>query len=497
MTPADSDSHIPDPSSWSENSADERPGNSMDGEPGSEASNSVQLEALESRLSNPSLLRPVAAGEYLFEPVSHAEEIREVLLQGGKPPPQVMLELLSVDHSLKSRWSEIARLFEGDATLCRHVLGYINTQGVFNGKIESIARAISMLNIERTIEVGLSFSYILWSHKHRLERAEALNARHYLRHVLLVAAVSKLLAQEMPRCEVPPDVAYSTALMQKVGVMGLQFRLPTLYRSILTRQKTTREPLHDVERYVMQTDHGEAGAWLLQSWGLPNHFVESAGQHLQESIDGEFQYLVILNKLACYICTSRSLGVVRKQKELPMELCVRDLLRRVKPELARGDTLGQIMFSLGERIRLRDATVRQIIGYLEDAEDMRFIDDRKSTDEESENEMDESVPAPKEISTPFPSAPSIPKRGTRQKSVRLKPVRREIVLWDCIIPGLAQIKYGSYNLGKFQLGSSLSLLLGLIGLGISFHPLAVLFGLGLIFVAIWSLTTFPHGKRQD
>ncbi len=454
------------------------------GEFDSEEPESIDIEA---RLTDPTNLRAIVSSEAIYKPLAEPGEVETLVLQNNKPVPSTMMSLLFMEEKVKSNWPEAAKKFEGDETLCRYVLGYLNANVQVSENMTSIARALALLTTYRVLDTALQIGFVLWAEKYRINRAEKLNARHFLRHVLLTANIAKLLAEEMPGLDFEPDRAFAGALLQKVGIMALQYRLPSLYKAILLRQQDTGKPLHEIERFVIQTDHGEIGGSLLQSWGFAEDIADCAGKHLSKDPDSQFGDLTQLCKLATYIASSRGVGVVRNQKVEELEMGVKDMLRRVKPAWARGEPLGPIMLQHGERIQLRNRTVSEILNYIEQMGDMRFVDSDQEQGADSSENILTSMTKVEMDDVPALNLPELQPR----KVVRTRRIFRPTV-WDYIVPGLGQMRFGSYHMGRAQLGCFLAFLFGTLGSFAVSLTLTILFVFGMLAMAIWSMASFPN-----
>ena len=85
--------------------------------------------------------------------------------------------------------------------------------------------------------------------------------------------------------------------------------------------------------------------------------------------------------------------------------------------------------------------------------------------------------------------PAVQSAFNRRRTFRVR--NRHPSSWDYIVPGLAQMTYGSYSMGKLQLVGFCAFTLGLLGTVAVSAPLTLMFGLGTIGTAIWSFMSFP------
>ena len=464
-----------------------------------------ELAFVDLRLSDSSVIRPVAAGKPLYAPLATGEEVIGLVSQKPKDILFSLAGLLHIHNTATLNWADAAKKFEPDELLSRHLLGYISQSGLAGCQVDSVARAVSLLTVPKVLEIGEAIAFVLWSSRYRLDKAEKLRPKHYLRHVLVTAAVAKILAEELPGLRVRPEEAYGTALMLKVGVMALQLRFPELYSAILTRQRGSEEPLHVLERRVLQTDHAEVGAHLMEIWQLPGSMVEAVRDHLHDDAEDSLCDLTGLCMVACQTTTAVGLGVVKKQEKTEPGLAMRDFLRRTRSQWARGDVHAQLSMYFGERIGLRDADARQILSYIEIAEDMRFVD----TDTPEKVEEPEAAPPVEEeprAAAPVGLAPKVvrkarPRRDPKPTDIDDTPLltslpsassSAELSVTEFLVPGLANMRRGSPAIGRTQLVGFCSFTLGGMAVAPASAPFATLFLLGMMLMVLWSLLSFPR-----
>lgn len=73
--------------------------------------------------------------------------------------------------------------------------------------------------------------------------------------------------------------ATTAALLHDVGKLALAKGYPRRYARVLATAAETGRPLHAVERQQLGCDHADAGAALLDLWGLPLPALHAVGDH--------------------------------------------------------------------------------------------------------------------------------------------------------------------------------------------------------------------------
>src|SRR5205085_682417 len=72
---------------------------------------------------------------------------------------------------------------------------------------------------------------------------------------------------------------YTAGLMHDVGRLGFLRTYPAEISLVLAGEYFGPAHLIEAERKVMNASHGEAGAWLIEYWALPQAFSEICAHH--------------------------------------------------------------------------------------------------------------------------------------------------------------------------------------------------------------------------
>lgn len=89
------------------------------------------------------------------------------------------------------------------------------------------------------------------------------------------------------------EEAFATALVHDVGRVIMAMAVPTKYREVMERRRSTGSEVHLAEKTVFGVTHAEIGAYLLGVWGLPVAMVEAVAYHhnVRGVGDGEHELL--------------------------------------------------------------------------------------------------------------------------------------------------------------------------------------------------------------
>ena len=96
-------------------------------------------------------------------------------------------------------------------------------------------------------------------------------------HSVATGMFLELLAEEVPLED--EEDAFLAGLFHDVGKLVIAVALPDEYEDILATSALTREPLLEIERQLLQTDHAELGALAVDYWGLGEPIRAAAAHH--------------------------------------------------------------------------------------------------------------------------------------------------------------------------------------------------------------------------
>ncbi len=213
--------------------------------------------------------------------------------------PTVVIEVLDLCESEDTGITEIARVLARDPALTAKVLRVANS--AFYGmrsQVTTVDRAISIMGINATLSLALSFSFV-----DKLSKSSKGGFEHtaYWRRSAITSAAARSLAEwtsNMSR-----DELFFAGLLQDIGMLVLNEAVSDIYGDITAAAHRQHHRLVELETELLGTDHGIVGAWMLERWKLPEKMKQSlAASHdaqLSEKPD-KADYLKVL-ALAGYI----------------------------------------------------------------------------------------------------------------------------------------------------------------------------------------------------
>lgn len=191
------------------------------------------------------------------------------------PFPAVATKLLRLLSTDDVAVRDIVNLIRADPALASELMRVVNSALYgFPSRISSIQNAVTLLGLQTVRSFALTVS--MKSFLHTALRLDLL--RRIWRHSLACGTLCEELSAACSASATGDDRAYTAGLLHNIGRLGLFVAHPREYTDLLTR------PLEGEilarEREVFGLDHCEAGAWLANSWGLPEDLqLVIAGHH--------------------------------------------------------------------------------------------------------------------------------------------------------------------------------------------------------------------------
>lgn len=198
--------------------------------------------------------------------------LREVIGKIDKlpSPPAIYDELSSALSSQGATVDDITKVVERDPAICAKVLQLVNSAYFGRGHATaSIQRAVAELGAEQLRHVARASVFSATP----TETFPGWSLDELRKESAKVAQIARSLVTGHRA-----DEAFAAGLLHDVGQVVIALGMPDRYREVLRRAQLG-EPLVDVERELVGTNHADVGASLLQIWGLPAAIVDPIRFH--------------------------------------------------------------------------------------------------------------------------------------------------------------------------------------------------------------------------
>lgn len=240
-------------------------------------------------------------GEFA-SPIDMREKIRAI--EKLPPLPEIAHRILKLKEDPLANAAKLAKIVELDPTLAAQVIRWARS-ALFNyrGKVDSVKDAITRV---LGFEVVFHLAFALASLKPlQVPREGPLGRRFFWRQTLTGSALLQKLALKMaPENRFESGQLHLIYLLHNIG----HLLLAHLFRAefdFLVRliEKNPDMPILQLERFALGIDHAQLGAWLMQSWNMPQSIQTVVLHHHKPAYEGPHETLV---RLTCL--TDRLLG---------------------------------------------------------------------------------------------------------------------------------------------------------------------------------------------
>jgi len=190
--------------------------------------------------------------------------------------PSVVVRVLQLSQEEETSINEIAQVINRDPALTTKLLRVSNS--AFYGvryEVTTVHRAVSVLGINATLSLALSFSLVRDLKK---PRSKGFDPVAYWRRSAIAAAAGRALAESANKGM--REELFLSGLLQDIGMLVLNEAIPDTYGALVAAAKGSHQELVKLERERLATDHAAVGAWLLERWNIPDKYqIAVAGSH--------------------------------------------------------------------------------------------------------------------------------------------------------------------------------------------------------------------------
>jgi putative nucleotidyltransferase with HDIG domain len=251
------------------------------GRPGEEASlraSAVAHRFLLKPLDEEELRRVVERASELRATLRNEDLRRAITASGALPPaPSVYVRLSAALADPDSSIADVAEIVSTDPAIVAKLLQLVNSAFFGLGRrITSVREAVSYLGIFMIRALVLSTSTFDGFQPPR--RIKGFSSACLREHSLLVAKIASAIVGDRALA----SDAFMAGILHDVGKLVLAAHEPEYLEQACEHADANHLLLHQAERELRDSTHGDIGAYLLALWGLPLDVVEAAALHDQE-----------------------------------------------------------------------------------------------------------------------------------------------------------------------------------------------------------------------
>ncbi len=217
-------------------------------------------------------------------------DLRRILAGIGTLPsmPQPYRDLVEELHADEPSIRRVADIIGSDAAMVARVLQLVNS--AFFGvrqRVSTPYEATQLLGLDTIRFLLLSagaFSQLAQTEPQRA-RAESV-WRHSLR--VSVSANAIMYAEGANRDH--RELATVVGMLHDIGLLIFETSMPERFREVQAQARAGGLSMSEAELAAFGATHAEAGAYLLDAWGLPNGLVAAVAFHGRPSHNGVAQF---------------------------------------------------------------------------------------------------------------------------------------------------------------------------------------------------------------
>lgn len=209
---------------------------------------------------------------------------------------------------------QLAQVIEQDASLAAQVLRYANSSLYgYAGDIKDLQTAIARVlgfDFVMNLALGLTIGKAL-----RVPQEGPLGLDAFWRHSVYAARLVEILALQLQGRDRPErGSAYLAGLLQNIGrlVLGHTFQ-PEFFLLNQLALANPEMPTSELEKSVLGVTHDQIGAWLMESWGMPESLITAVRFHHDAGYWGKHAVYPQLVLIANYYL--RKLGIAGERED--------------------------------------------------------------------------------------------------------------------------------------------------------------------------------------
>lgn len=259
----------------------------------------IRILATEGLGPGPTVALSSVAHHHLFTPVDslaftdavgrasrtrdNLARVRVQLLTKGKDLPSFPQIYMQITEELQAGTGDIERIADivrRDPGLIARVLQLVNSPfyGLRN-TIPDVRQALGLLGIQNLLAMVLA-TEVFSSYE---ADAAGLSVNRLWAHSAIVATWSKRIAEKAGLGREEANAAFVAGMLHDAGRLVLASSFAQQHAELLARVRAGEGELIESERTMLGASHDEAGALLLENWGLANELIEAVAYHHRPS----------------------------------------------------------------------------------------------------------------------------------------------------------------------------------------------------------------------
>lgn len=183
--------------------------------------------------------------------------------------PAIAMKIIDASKDPDIGLAEVSLIIRADPALSAKLLKIANSPLYsLRRTIHNLREALTLLGLNAALTIALSFTLIK---SLKDGQKNTVDSDLYWRRSLLSATIARHMGFKLGLSNL--EDLFLTSLLQDIGILALECSDPDFYT--LSPDISNHRQRADFEQENIQVDHASVGAWLLQSWHLPEKLFHS------------------------------------------------------------------------------------------------------------------------------------------------------------------------------------------------------------------------------
>jgi len=216
--------------------------------------------------------------------------------------PRLARQITLMVNDPNSSAAQVGDAVRRDPATAARILRLVNSAHYgLSTKVQTVQQAVSLLGFKVIRSIALSTS--LPSAFEGLLRTRAFSPERFWKHSLLAACLCRSIAQKCRN--VDPEAAFDVGLLHDIGKLVIGCYAAEHATLIIGKARKDGASFDRVEKAMLNTTHGEVGAWLAGRWHFPDALSQAIREH-HNPVACQLDPLIGVLQFANCLCKAKS-----------------------------------------------------------------------------------------------------------------------------------------------------------------------------------------------
>ncbi len=182
--------------------------------------------------------------------------------------PAVALRIIDASKDPDITLHEVASIISSDPAISVKLLKIANSPLYSQRRsLNNLREALTLLGFNASLTIALSFSLL-----QSLSSKNKANHENYWKRSIFAASIARMLASRLHVTRL--EDLFLASLLQDIGILVIQCIKESPYAGEKSKDLKHLDRIQ-LEKEMLNVDHSLIGAWLLESWNLPDYLIKS------------------------------------------------------------------------------------------------------------------------------------------------------------------------------------------------------------------------------